>query len=73
MKAEKQSVPEKKGDVPSRHTAMNLLVRAAQAHDAHLAGDGGALAALVQEFNVINASQVQRPKRHLGPLDRYVE
>ena len=71
MRAERQSVPEEKVD--RKRTAVNLLVRAAQARDAHLAGDGRALASLLQELKTINASQMQRPKMQCKPLDRYVE
>ncbi len=73
MRAEKQSGRETKGDVSRGHTAVNLLVRAAWARDAQLAGDQGALAALVEEFKAINASQTQRPARHRRPWGRYIE
>ncbi len=73
MRAQKLSVRGTRGGVSRGHAAVNLLVRAAWARDAQLAGDQGALAALVEEFKAINASQTQRPERHRSPLGRYVE
>ena len=73
MSLEKQSVPETNGDVPSRSTVVNLLGLAAQAGDAHLAGDQEALATLIKKLKAINASHAQRPKRQRRSFGRYVE